>query len=554
MMMKWVLGLGGSNHDFSAALLENGSPHTLIEDERLSGHRYGNRHWASSPCKASADYCLENAGIDYDDLDGIFVSNDIEGHNRFWRSSLHTMVGHHLCHAAASYYASPFDQAAILVIDGKGGPISAIEDGKRRFETISTGTGKKNRLHLETIQSGEHHVSISTWRYISSNSIGWFYSIVTECIGMGAEGEGKTMALAAFGTTRFKNRLLEFVSFSEDTPFEMDPYGGLWSYLVDTVAREENSFQVRADLAASAQSVLEDVVLSIARTLRKKTGLKYLTYGGGVALNGVLNHRLREQSGFDDLFVFPASGDNGLSAGAALYGFHHLGENLVGESSLRRSVSFAQCGKTYDDDRVLQAARRYSVSAIQLETTDALIQRMADRLEDDGVIALYQGGSEFGPRALGNRSLIALPGQVDIQKRLNRIKNRESFRPFAPIILEEEAARYFQISGSSPFMLEIAPVRPEFRSALAGAVHVDGSARLQTIAAYQTGLVRPLLLELASRGLPPVILNTSFNLKGEPIVETPDNALKAFLHLNVENLVMGNVWIEKQTPIKPVTI
>ncbi len=543
--MKWVLGLGGSNHDFSATLLRNGHPHTIIEDERISGHRYGDRHWASSPCLPSVEYCLRNANISLSDIDAVFVSNDIEGHNRFWEKVPHQLVSHHVCHAAAAYYSSPFERAATLVIDGKGGPIGSGKNGKRNFETISTGLGIDTNLELETIQSGEHLISTSTWKYISSNSIGWFYSIVTECIGMGPEGEGKTMALAAFGKPTFKNELLDFVKFDTERPFEMDPYGGLWTFIFELITKNENSFSVKADLAASAQAIIEDAILLITKTLKKKTKERYLVYGGGVALNGVVNTRIREESGFDDLFVFPASGDNGLSSGAALYGYHHVNGHKLNERSLARSISFAQPGKVYSNKEIEKAAREFSVSTEDIDNQSDIIERIVMQLMGGSVLALYQGGSEFGPRALGNRSLIALPSTSNIQRRMNKIKRRETFRPFAPIVLEEKAEHYFEISAPSPFMLEIAPIRKEFRTQLSGAAHVDGSARVQTIAPYQKGLIRPILLELEKRGLPPVILNTSFNLKGRPIVETPYDAIKAFLHLDVDALIMESFWVEK---------
>jgi carbamoyltransferase len=521
----------------------------LIEDERLTRKRHGNTHWAGAPCRPSADYCLANAGLELSDLDGLFVSNDIEGHDRFWQQRPHAVVGHHLCHAAAAYYSSPFNEAAVLVIDGRGGPVSSIEGGCRTFETISMGVGTGATLAIETVQTGQHRVSTSTWRYISSNSIGWFYSIVTECVGMGENGEGKTMALAAFGEPRFKNDLLQFVTLGGERLFEMDPYGGLWSFLVDTVAAADSSFTVRADLAASAQAILEEIIVAATQRLRQQSNKRYLAYGGGVALNGVANHRIREQSGFDDLFVFPASGDNGLSVGAALYGYHHLGGHSVADRSMARSVSFAFGGHPYDEEDMEKAARAFAVSVQRPTSQQDLVEQLATTLLNGGVVALFDKGSEFGPRALGNRSLIALPGTPNIQRRLNRIKHRETFRPFAPIVLEDEASIYFDSTAPSPFMLEVTSIRKQYREELAGAAHVDGSARLQTIASYQTGIVQLLLKNLKRRQRPPVIINTSFNLKGKPIVERPHDAMLAFLHLDVDALVMGPFWIEKHTPL-----
>lgn len=547
--MTWILGLGGSNHDFSSTLLHNGEPHTLIEDERITGIRYGDKRWTSDPCSLSSRFCLDNAKININDVDGIFLSNDIESNTKFWENKNYHVVGHHLCHASSAFYTSPFEKAAIMVIDGRGGPLTSIYNGKRQFETISFGLGSKSEVNIEPVQVGSQNVSTSTWSYISSNSLGHFYSIITEAIGMGVNGEGKTMALAAFGKPIYVDELKEFVKIDGQSYFEMNPYAGIWTFLLEKINKSPRSFSLRADLAASAQTILEEVVVYCAKKLRKQTKERFLAFGGGVALNGVANHLIREKSGFENLFVFPASGDNGLSTGAALYGHHHIGKSPVTKRSLERSVSFAFSGKIYSEEDVYNAAKAASVALDKKDSLASKVELLVSKLLEGNVIGCFQGASEFGPRALGNRSLIALPSLPGIQKRMNQIKHRESFRPFAPIVLEEELENYFDMSVPSPFMLEMAFVRPEYRTKLAGSLHVDGSARIQTIGTYQKGLIRETLLALKRCGLPPVILNTSFNMKGHPIVETPNNAVEAFVNLDIDGLLLENYWLEKHTQL-----
>ena len=547
--MVWIMGIGGSNHDFSAALLNDAALHTAIEDERLTGHRYGSTHWASSPCRPSFDYSLQSAGISPDDLGGLFVSADLEGHDRFWETYDFQFVGHHLCHAAAAFYPSPFEEAAVLVIDGRGGPIGEKDRTHQSFETLSIGFGKGNKITLDTVQSGSHAVATSTWSYISSNSIGWFYSIITEACGLGENGEGKTMALAAYGQPKYVANLLDFVAFNPDTIFEMNPYNGLWDFLVDTIRQAPDSFSVRANLAASGQQILEEAVVAAARLAQRKTSAKMLSFGGGVALNGVANHRVREETGFDEVFIFPASGDNGLSAGAALHGAHKHFDIPRPAPSWQASAKYAYGGRTYEVSDISSAVEPAPVSS---RTVSSLVDRAkmtAERLIGGSIVAVFQGGAEFGPRALGNRSILALPGSQRIQARMNAIKQRESFRPFAPIVLEQAASEYFELKGPSPFMLDIAPVRHKYRESLAGICHVDGTARVQTLSTGSNPLIEAVLSELQDRGYPPVVLNTSFNLKGCPIVETPNDAVSAFLKLSIDFLLIGAQWLEKQTTL-----
>lgn len=537
-----ALGIGGSNHDFSAALVEDGVIRVAIEDERISRHRYGDTHWASKPCVLSSEYCSKARGIGLRDLDGLFVNEDIETEYRFWCERKHTIVKHHLCHAAASFYGSPFPDSALLVIDGRGGPVAEPHLGRRSFETVSIGLGQDSHLHLSVHQVGEQTLATSTWSYITSNSIGWFYSIVTEAIGLGENGEGKTMALAGYGQPIFVDQLLQFCQIDRDGRFHFSPYGGIWDYLCDAVFRSGNQFQVRADLAASAQRILETAVLAAASVARRSTGARFLCYGGGVALNGVANHRIRQEVGFDDIFIYPACGDNGLSVGAAFYGYHCELKATRQPITWSGAATAAYAGRPYSAMEIDLALSSVPASVVRADNVAA---ELVDRLMAEQVVAVFHGRSEIGPRALGHRSILANPRARRIRDRLNAIKHRESFRPFAPMVLERVAHEYFDISGPSPFMLDIAPVKPAYRRDLSGVCHVDGTARVQTVSDTGDALLVAVLNELARRGAPEIVLNTSFNLPGKPIVETPCDAVHAFMTLSLDALLLEDRWLEK---------
>lgn len=539
-----TLGIGGSNHDFSAAIVKDGQIIVAIEDERIQRVKRGSRHWRARPCEASVEYCLEATNLTLEDIDGIYVNSDIETPEPFWEKYEHKIVSHHLNHASAAFYSSSFEQAAVMVIDGRGEKLSSNEN-KGLFETISVGLGKDIDLALDTFQSGEQQLATSNWQYVTTNSIGWFYRTVTEIIGFDAGQEGKTMALASYGSPIFEGLLLDFVDYDDEGRFYFDPYCNAWDALASEIKNSNNAFRVRADIAASCQKILEDSVVRIGKYTKKKTGENYLCYGGGVALNGVANHRLRQEVGFKDIYIYPASGDNGLAVGAALYGQHSELKVSRRRNPQKDLISVAYGGKVYTEDESLLALNSFPVSYVKAMQPE---KEIADRLICGQVVALFQLGSETGPRALGHRSILADPSKVSIRDKLNQIKRRESFRPFAPIVLEEEAQRYFELDAQSPFMLEIAPVKQELETLIRGVSHIDRSARIQTIPENGDPLIRALLIELLKMGKPPVVINTSFNLNGKPIVETPHDAIEAFIKMDLDALFLDGYWVEKHSP------
>lgn len=537
------MGLGGSNHDHSACIVKDGRIAVAIEDERLVKQKRGHSHWAEKPCLAAAEYCLDAVGASIGELDAIFVNIDIDTAYPFWEDYRFEVVPHHLNHAASAYFMSTFDESALLVIDGRGG---AVGDGANtQFETVSIGSAKDARLQIETFQSGVQRISSSSWRYVTENSLGWFYKTVSEAIGFGGGGEGKTMGLASYGTARFRDAFEQFCSIDQDGRFNFDPYSGFWDWLADKVSTAGNGFQVRADLAATAQSWLEDGVLAAAHAARRRSGSKRLCFAGGVALNGVANHRLRKECGFDEVFFWPPCGDNGLAIGAALYGYHSILEQPRKPLSISESESSAYCGRVYSAEEIVQATSEIAVSVSEPED---IIGSVVDCICRGEAFAVFQGGSEIGPRALGHRSIFFDPTLPDGRDRMNRIKRRESFRPFAPIVLEEDAGTYFDLVGPSPFMLDIAVVREPYRRLLPAVTHVDNTARVQTVRHDGDPFIVGLLRRLKESGRPPIVLNTSFNLSGKPIVESPADAVDAFMKLDLNTMVMDRLVLTKHSP------
>ena len=531
-----VMGIGGSNHDHSAAIVRDGKLLVAVEDERVVKKKKGDSHWASRPCLAAAEYCLAAIQAKFEDIDFFFLNDDIDTAFPFWEDYRHRLVQHHLAHAASAFYMSPFEEAALLVIDGKGSRLGA-PDGE--FETASIGIGRRNQCSIENLQSGYQRISSTQWRYVAENSLGWFYRTVTDAIGFGMSGEGKTMGLASYGQTRFVKPLKEFYSFDNKGRFFFDPYSGIWDYLGETLHSARNTFQIRADLAASVQHILEEGVLRAAKAAKVKFREPRLCYAGGVALNGVANHRLRLESGFEEVFLWPPCGDNGLSVGAALYGYYSLLDNQREWGQNETTSMTAFCGREYSEQDLKNALASFPV-AVRLG--ENIPEQIVELLLAREPIAIFRGGSEIGPRALGHRSIFHDPTDPKGRDRLNRIKRRESFRPFAPIVLEEDAGIYFDLVEPSPFMLDIAPVRQKFRSVLAAVTHIDGTARLQTVPKTGDALLVKILTAMRDRGSPPVILNTSFNLSGKPIVETPRDALEAFMKLDLNTLLLDNYW------------
>jgi len=468
---------------------------------------------------------------------------------------------HHLSHAASAFYPSPFERAAVLCLDGVG-----------EWATTSAWVGAGSRLEPR-------------WELHFPHSLGLLYSAFTTYTGFRVNsGEYKMMGLAPYGEPRYAGAIREhLVDVKPDGSFRLDMrYFGYATALSMTTERfhalfggpprrlDEPIDQRTMDLAASIQQVTDDIVLRLARTLREETGARALCLAGGVALNCVSNGLLARAGVFEDLWIQPAAGDAGGALGAALLAWHGEGGLRIQSGAGGDGMAGASLGPAWSDGAVVAFCREHRLPHERLDA-GALIERTADRLAGGAVVGWMQGPMEFGPRALGNRSILGDPRDPAMQRTLNlKIKFRESFRPFAPAVLAERAGEYFELDRPSPYMLLVAPVRgfepsrddlvtglgrlKGVRSPLPAVTHVDGSARIQTVSSDTHPLFHRLIEAFAARTGVPVLVNTSFNVRGEPIVCTPVDAYRCFMATAMDVLVMGPCVLERgeQPPDHPL--
>ncbi len=441
-----------------------------------------------------------------------------------------TFLDHHLCHAASTFLVSPFERAAILIVDGAS---------EAHTTMLAVGEGRQIRVLQRT--SLPH-------------SLGQFYAAITAYLGfIPDQDEYIVMGLAAYGEPRFADVFRRHV-------LSPRPDGQFWlntSLLdfhlarVDLFTPElerllgvhrkpgEDIGQRHRDVAASAQLVLEETLLHIGRHLKQLTGADHLCLAGGVAYNCVANSRLKEELGFTQVFVQPAAGDSGAALGAALWL-----ANRRGEATQREPMTHAYLGPAFSEEECRRSLERAGLSGQRL-SDEALCERAAEELANGRLLFWFQDRMEWGPRALGNRSLLADPRREDMRELINaKVKFREPFRPFAPAVLEERASDYFELAGPSPFMQFTCKVRPSAKGLLPAVTHVDGTARIQTVDRQSNRMFRMLLEAFGRKTGVPVLLNTSFNVQ-EPIVCTPDEAIRCFLRTQVDWLVLENLLIER---------
>ncbi len=436
-------------------------------------------------------------------------------------------VTHHLAHAASAFYPSPFDEAAILTLDGYG---------ERACALLAVGRGHR----IEPLAEIEF-----------PHSLGAFYAAVTQYLGFQANNEeGTVMALAAYGEPAYLDAFERIVRVRGES-VEIDQ--SYFTFGLERPRRYSPKFvrefgperrrgepiaKRHQDLAASAQRVLEKAIVSLARRLQQRTGLRRLCMAGGVALNSVANGEVLHRTRFDELFVQPAAGDSGAALGAALYVNHML---LGRKRRYRMKNDFL--GPGYSDPEIRAALE---AAKARFSRPRSIARAAAERLARGEIVGWFQGRMEFGPRALGGRSILAHPGLPDMKDVLNaRVKHRESFRPFAPAVLAEEASRFFDLGQPAPFMLKVAKVKPRQAPRIPAVVHADGTARLQTVDAAANPAFHRLIREFhALTGLP-LVLNTSFNIKGEPIVCTPADALRCFYSTGMDALAIGGYLVTK---------
>jgi len=543
----WVLGISAS-HNGAVCLINGDRIVAAIQEERLTRVKRQRIH-AATPALAIA-YCLNAAGIDAGDLDMVVVAvqgrgggrdNDVH-RNRLLRTRETGVrvayLPHHLAHAVSAFALSGFEDSAVLVIDGMGSAaadltaperaavVGAVEDG---FETASLYDARGTAI--EPLQ--KHLIANGDWLTIGTQgmprfgSLGGLYAAAAKQIFDDATEAGKVMALAALGEPRFP--IGDF--------FNIDDGGFTFSDRVaaafpsnDRWPRERDRNQ---DLAASAQRAIEAGVLHLARELRRKSRSRRLCYAGGVALNGIANERLWRESGFDDIFIVPAAEDGGCALGAAYWGLWQL----TGTNTHVRLGTDA-LGRTYSGGEIRAAA---AMAGVRIVAEGAALDAAVDHICDGRILGWFHGGAELGPRALGQRSIVCDPRRADMPAQLNgRIKRREAFRPFAPAILRDHVSDWFDIgtaSVDSPFMLRVCRFKDDKRAVVPAVVHADGTGRLQTLIAAANGPFQELVVRFHRRTGVPLVLNTSFNGPGEPIVETPADALRCMLANGLDGCV-----------------
>ncbi len=580
-----ILGISAHYHDSAAALVVDGVPVAAVQEERLSR----NKNDAAFPL-AAIEWCLSEAGLEPEALDCVvfyekpmlkverILTTALWAFPRSWRSFPQAMANtfgekawvkgiiasqlgvpgrkvlfteHHQAHAAAAFLTAPTRRAAILTADGVG-----------EWATLSVGRG-------ERVEGGK--TTMETFREVRfPHSLGMFYSTFTAFLGFAVnEGEYKVMGLASYGTPRFVDEVRRVLRRTPDGAFTLD----LDYFEYHTTA--SRSFSSRlvdlfgpprlphapldpgtpdgaryADIAASVQRVLEDVLVDLARALQVETGLRDLCFGGGVALNGCANARLLRESGFERLFVPSAPGDAGCALGAALFADRvHFG------NPDRDVPDHAYWGPQVEADELCSIAREDGMKVETSPDDDDAVDRTVDALAAGRIVGWMDGRVELGPRALGNRSILAAPHAGETRDRLNRdVKYREEFRPFAPAVPLEDADRYFDLPPGGArlgaFMSGVFAVRPEWRDRLAAVTHVDGTARVQTVDAAVAPRFHRLLRRYGERAGVPVLLNTSFNLAGEPIVARAVEGYSTFRRSGIDVLVAGRHVVSKETPLE----
>lgn len=535
-----VLGIGGSTHDFSACLVIDGEVRVAVEEERLSRikHHSLDRLRLADMRLRSVDYCLQAAGVTLDDVD-VVVANDL-----VFRGVLRSLPGvmlvnHHLSHAALVSYLSPDPAPAILVIDGFGSMASS------RAETVSYFTAGDDRvpqlLYRETnpVRRRAEGKPFS-WKNFDfvENSIGELYSFVTAGIGFGPYNEGKTMGLAPYGSLRLVDPMLDIVEVDGigDVRFD-DTVRKQLGRLIEDERDIGDSWQRRADVARAMQAVLERSLARRVADLHRRTGLSALAVGGGVFLNSVANRLIRQEGPFDSFYVHGATGDSGTAIGAALYAYHQR------TGSLPRRGDAIYLGREYSREETLAALRE--VPGVAWTEEADVCGRVAEILAGGGIVGWFQGRSEFGPRALGNRSILADPSRPGMKDRINSVvKHREGFRPFAPAVLGDRQRELLDTGWASPYMCVNAMVLPEAHDCVVAASHVDLSARYQTVTDDSNPRFAELIRRFAEHTGVPALLNTSFN-DNEPIVESPRDALACFQDNEIDCLVLNDFVVTR---------
>jgi carbamoyltransferase len=569
----YILGINAYDHDVSACLLRDGAIAFAIAKERITREKHDTGFY-----QEVIDYCLKAEGITLDDV-SLIVRNcyvlpvedmdarlsyedvpefmDTAERRQATKSPLFLTtsdkvitLSHHLAHAYSAFAACPFEEGVVMVVDGVGNYATDIHEPGQLIEGVnplareSESFYKFSGAELETLKKVwlEPTRGFLSDEFFFMPGLGALYSRVSSYIFADWNKCGEVMGLAPYGRSGGVKPLAHMRDGELDVPEWTAAFRTPW--LPDSDENWEKSRYRKhwEDLAWRVQDDTENVLLARAKWLRETTGAKNLCIAGGVGLNCVANGRLARESGFDNVWIQPASGDDGIAIGCAYYGHLHVQKNP-------RSfvMEHAYLGRTYSDRDVEDAL---SKGLARLETaahrSEDVCAEAAKLLADGNVLGWFQDRSEFGPRALGNRSLLADPRSPEMKDTLNsRVKHRQAFRPFAPIVTEERAAEIFEGPGDSPYMLMAKRVRPEWRDRIPAIVHVDGTARVQTVRKETNERLHRLLTEFEALTGVPVLINTSFNVKGEPIVETPRDAVECFLSTGIDQLVLHDTIVAK---------
>ncbi|MFC7387120.1 carbamoyltransferase family protein [Sphaerisporangium rhizosphaerae] len=543
-----ILGLGGSHHDFCACLVQDGRVVSAVEEERLTRKKAAFGLGPRLQRCLAADYVLAEADASPGDVD-LIVANDLL--NRVYALRFKdrvTWIGHHLSHAASTFYTSPFERSAVLVMDGRGSEIT--RNGERFGETITFYTGDGSGLRVVRALHGRLGTAARRLDDTYEDSIGGMYEAVSKAIGFFTSGgmgaPGKTMGLAPYGTARYVKEVAELYHLDDgefrQSTRQLNRLLALIAQELKRAGNAEAQDEVRADVAYAVQAATEHVVLELARWLHARTGARTLCLAGGVALNSVTNFKILQETPFEELHIVPAAGDHGTALGAALHATYGQGHG----SWIPSPEAFSPyLGRLYTETE-MRAALATHGDRLRVSRPDDLFVHVAEELAAGAVTGWFQGRSEIGPRALGNRSILADPRRPDMKDRINaKVKHREPFRPFAPVVLEERQGEFFTSEVPTPYMLLVPAVREEKQKVVPAVTHVDGSARLQTVTAELNPKLHGLLTAFDKVTGVPVLLNTSFNDNEEPIVETAQEAVRCFLSTGMDLLVLGDFVVRK---------
>ena len=563
-----ILGISCYYHDAGAALVRDGELVAAAEEERFNRQK----HYSGFPEQA-VRYCLREAGITIDQVDYIgFYEKPLVKFNRiletilgYWPFSygawlkamplwlahrlhigreIQTKLGtdkeilycqHHLSHAASAFLVSPFEEAVIITADGVG-----------EWTTTAWGVGRGNRIEIKKELRFPH-------------SVGLLFSAITAYLGFRVnDAEWKVMGLAPYGKPTYVDRFREVVDIKDDGSIRLNlkyfahgysttrTFNARWEKLFGRPQRPRESelTDFHRDIAHSGQKIVEEIMVKMAAHMHRETGLENVCLAGGVGLNCVANWRILQESGFKSIFIQPAAGDSGGALGTAFYIYNSVLDN-------RRTFRMEHgCwGPSFTDTEIEAALKRAGATYAIVDDEDELLERTARMIAEGKVVGWFQGRLEFGPRALGSRSLLADPRDPKMKDVINaKVKFREAFRPFAPSVLKEHAHEYFEVPPGMdlPYMLLVPKVRKDKRSVIPAVTHEDGTGRVQTVTEEQNGRYYRLIRVFERLTGVPVVINTSFNIRGEPIVCTPHDAYNTFVNTGIDALVMGNCVVTQK--------